>query len=70
MSSLTAAELADLRRLALAARKQDKTGARDWPGKPSAQRLQLFLAASPDVILRLLNMAEGVPDDDEPGTLF
>jgi len=44
----------DLRAKARAAKVQMESGPQEWPGRPSAQRLALFLAASPDVILDLL----------------
>jgi hypothetical protein len=31
------------------------TGPREWPGQPSRQRLELFLAASPHAVLALLD---------------
>jgi hypothetical protein len=55
----SAAERTELRRLALAAKRQLADGPREWPGRPSRQRLELFLAASPDAILRLLDTIEG-----------
>jgi hypothetical protein len=57
-SSLTAAQLAELRTAAEAALEQLRTGPREWPGRPSAQRLALFLAATPDVVLQLVSIAE------------
>lgn len=57
MRNLTTTELDNLRSLAEAAKRQLDTGPKEWPGKPSAQRLALFLAASPDVILSLVEMA-------------
>lgn len=30
-------------------------GPQEWPGRPSRQRLELFLEASPENILRLLD---------------
>lgn len=45
----------DLRTKALAAEEQLRTGPPEWPGTPSRQRLEFFLAASPDVILALLD---------------
>jgi hypothetical protein len=44
----------DLRAKALAAQRQLAEGPREWPGRPSRQRLELFLAADPDTILELL----------------
>ncbi len=32
-----------------------REGPREWPGQPSRQRLELFLAASPQTILTLLD---------------
>ncbi len=46
---------AELRRLAEAAKEQLATGPREWPGRPSRQRLELFLATGPDVVLELLD---------------
>jgi hypothetical protein len=57
-NSLTSAELAGLRTAAEAAIEQLRTGPREWPGRPSAQRLALFLAATPDVVLQLVRIAE------------
>jgi HAMP domain-containing protein len=45
----------ELRRLAEAADLQMSTGPREWPGQPSRQRLELFLAASPRAVLALLD---------------
>lgn len=47
----------ELRRLAVAADEQMRTGPTEWPGRPSRQRLELFLAASPRTILALLDHA-------------
>lgn len=47
----------DLRAKALAARQQLAEGPREWPGRPSRQRLELFLAAGPDEILELIEAA-------------
>ena len=58
LNSLSPAELGHLRQAAEAARRQMLTGTKEWPGRPSAQRLALFLAATPDVILRLLDMLD------------
>jgi hypothetical protein len=52
----------ELRRLAGAARDQLATGRREWPGRPSAQRLALFLAASPDAVLALLDERDALAD--------
>lgn len=46
---------ADLRLKAEAAKEQLAHGPREWPGTPSRQRLELFLAADPDTILALLD---------------
>jgi hypothetical protein len=46
---------AGLRAKAVAARQQLAEGPREWPGRPSRQRLELFLAASPDTIIELLD---------------
>lgn len=46
---------ADLRQRAVEAKEQMDNGPREWPGRPSRQRLDLFLAASPEVILELLD---------------
>ncbi len=45
----------ELRALAVAADEQMTSGPREWPGQPSRQRLELFLAASPKAILALLD---------------
>ena len=45
----------ELRQLAEAADQQMTTGPREWPGQPSRQRLELFLAASPRAVLALLD---------------
>lgn len=45
----------ELRRLATAADEQMSTGPLEWPGRPSRQRLELFLAASPRTVLALLD---------------
>lgn len=45
----------ELRRLAVLAAEQLRRGPREWPGTPSRQRLELFLAASPDAIIALLD---------------
>jgi hypothetical protein len=45
----------DLRASAEAAAAQLASGPREWPGRPSRQRLEFFLAASPEVILMLLD---------------
>lgn len=44
-----------LRNAANAALAQLRYGPREWPGTPSRQRLDLFLAADPDTILALLD---------------
>lgn len=49
----------DLRQAAEAAAEQLRTGPKEWPGRPSAQRLAFFLAASPSVVLQLLDEVEG-----------
>lgn len=53
----------ELRRSAEAAAEQLRTGPREWPGRPSAQRLAFFLAATPEVVLRLIDEAEGRQPD-------
>jgi hypothetical protein len=45
----------ELRRLAQAAREQLATGPAEWPGRPSRQRLELFLATGPETVLTLLD---------------
>lgn len=58
VSSSTPNEIVDrteLRRLAVAADEQMRQGPTEWPGRPSRQRLELFLAASPATILALLD---------------
>lgn len=57
---LNADERANLRAAAVAAAEQLATGPREWPGRPSAQRLGFFLAATPEVVLRLLDAVEAV----------
>lgn len=47
-----------LREAAEAAAEQLRTGPKEWPGRPSRQRLDLFLAASPDTVLALLDEIE------------
>jgi hypothetical protein len=49
---------ADLREKAEAAREQLANGPREWPGRPSRQRLELFLSADPDTIIELLDAVE------------
>jgi len=44
-----------LREKAEAARRQLEEGPKEWPGRPSAQRLALFLEASPGTVLALLD---------------
>lgn len=51
-------EYADLRASAEAAAEQLATGPKEWPGRPSAQRLAFFLAATPAVVLGLLDELE------------
>lgn len=62
MSSSTPNEIVsswgELRRLAIAADEQMTSGPREWPGQPSRQRLELFLAASPKTILALLDQLD------------
>lgn len=48
----------DLRSKAVAAKRQLAEGPREWPGTPSRQRLELFLAADPDTIIELLDQVE------------
>lgn len=65
----------ELRRLAVAAAEQLATGPREWPGTPSRQRLELFLALPPDVVIALLDELEERPSDvpavlTEEGQLF
>lgn len=67
MSHLTPADLHNLRVVAEAAKQQMLTGPKEWPGTPSAQRLALFLAATPDVVLQLVAMAENC-QADHPAT--
>ena len=50
--------VADLREKALAAREQMTNGPKEWPGRPSRQRLELFLAATPDAVLELVSEVE------------
>lgn len=47
-----------LREKAVAAQRQLDEGPQEWPGRPSRQRLELFLEASPSTILRLLDELE------------
>ena len=35
--------------------REKAEAAKEWPGRPSRQRLELFLEASPETILRLLD---------------
>ena len=44
-----------LREKAEAAKEQMDSGPQEWPGRPSRQRLELFLEASPENILRPLD---------------
>ena len=44
-----------LREKARAAKEQMDNGPQEWPGRPPRQRLELFLEASPENILRLLD---------------
>jgi hypothetical protein len=55
-------DLAELRRLAIAAADQMRTGGQEWPGMPSRQRLELFLATGPDTVLWLLDRLGEAPD--------
>jgi len=48
-------DYAELRVSAEAAARQLAAGPKEWPGRPSAQRLAFFLAATPDVVLGLLD---------------
>lgn len=48
-------EYAELRASAEAAAEQLASGPKEWPGRPSAQRLAFFLAATPAVVLGLLD---------------
>ena len=57
MSDITLTELDEIERLAQAALEQIQTGKKEWPGRPSRQRLELFLAASPEMVLRLVAAA-------------
>jgi hypothetical protein len=50
-------DLDEMERIALAAKRQMEAGGTEWPGKPSRQRLDLFLAATPDAVLALIRMA-------------
>jgi hypothetical protein len=56
---------AELRTKAVAAQRQLAEGPREWPGRPSRQRLELFLAADPDTVIELLDeldrLQEGSP---------
>lgn len=53
--AVTDEELTELRGLAVAAKRQLAEGPREWPGRPSRQRLELFLATGPDQVLYLLD---------------
>jgi hypothetical protein len=46
-----------LERLACDCERQMASGGKDWPGKPCRQRLDLFLATPPSVVLRLVALA-------------
>lgn len=50
----------DLREKAEAAKRQMEEGPREWLGRPSRQRLELFLAADPDTVLELLSRLDEV----------
>jgi hypothetical protein len=54
---------AELRRLAVAADEQMSNGPTEWPGRPSRQRLELFLAASPKTVLSLLDELERLQEE-------
>lgn len=54
---LTPEELNLLERLANEADYQRVVGGKDWPGRPSRQRLDLFLATSPQVVRKLVHLA-------------
>lgn len=56
---LTILELDEIERLAREADTQLKTGKKEWPGRPSRQRLELFLRADPTTVLKLVEMARG-----------
>lgn len=49
----------DLRMKAEAAKAQMESGPQEWPGRPSRQRLELFLAADPWTVLALLDELDG-----------
>jgi hypothetical protein len=48
-------DMVHLRQLADAAAEQLRVGPQEWPGAPSRQRLELFLATGPDTVLWLLD---------------
>lgn len=52
----------ELREKASAARLQLQVGPREWPGTPSRQRLELFLAADPDTVIALLDEIDRLRD--------
>ena len=54
---LTDEELDKIQMLAEAAEEQRVSGGKDWPGKPCRQRLDLFLALTPQTTLILVAMA-------------
>jgi len=56
----------DLRAKALAAKEQMDNGPQEWPGRPSRQRLELFLAATPEVVLELLDELAQVEREPHP----
>jgi len=62
------ADLAQLREKAVAAKLQLQIGPREWPGTPSRQRLELFLAADPDTVLGLLDEIESLRGNPREGT--
>ena len=56
----------ELRARAVAADEQLRNGPKEWPGRPSRQRLELFLAASPEVVLELLSEIDALRTEVGP----
>ncbi len=56
-NQLELSELDRLEAIAWAAEVQRQQGGKDWPTKPCRQRLDLFLATTPKVVLALIAMA-------------
>lgn len=54
---LTVEDLDRFLALAEAADEQRRVGGIDWPGRPSRQRLELFLAMGPLTVIKLVQLA-------------